>query len=137
MKIRRLKSSVIFVLIPLIAGAVSIENFWGNNNDNLDDINGRWEWVGSFAGVPRYQVFPEKGKKRFLEAIKDNVLVFDEDGRIISSGAVSDNIVTFQEKDDVRLQREYAIRNDSLFFEEYTGPGAGASPIVSIYVRKR
>lgn len=131
----KLKTSVLLLLLPIFIGVMEVEDFGKTKKDNLQGINGSWEWVGSFSGVTRYRVYPEKGKKRFFEAIKNNVLVFAEDGRILTSGEISKDTVTFRMKDDVELQKTYEIRNDSLFLEELTSSKASANPVLSVYVR--
>lgn len=135
MKSGRLKSSVLLVLIPLVAGAVSLESLWEKGNDDLAEIHGSWEWVGSFAGVTRYRVYPEKGRKRFLEAVKNRVLVYNEDGRILAVGAFANDTVTFQINDNFQLENIYQIRNDSLFIQKLGNTGSDTSSALSIYVR--
>jgi len=125
----------LFLLLPLFIGVVKVENLRKiKKNDSLN-IHGNWELVGSFAGVTKYRIYPENERKRFLEAIKNTVMVFTEDGRILSSGKILEDTLTFITKDNIELQKTYEVRNDSLFLKESPSSNPGATPVLSVYVR--
>ncbi len=132
-----LKTSLLLLLLPLIVGAVKVENFWKVKEDNLVRIHGSWEWVESYAGVTNYRIYPENGQKRILEAIKSRVMVFNEEGRILTSGEILNDTVALVMNDGVQLRNTYEVRNDSLFIRESGRLNSGAHPVLSVYVRMK
>ncbi|MFV0590072.1 MAG: hypothetical protein ACK5M7_01690 [Draconibacterium sp.] len=52
-----LKTSVLFLLLPLFVGVVKVGNFRKDKKDNALSIHGSWEWVGSFAGITNYRIY--------------------------------------------------------------------------------
>lgn len=137
MKTGVLKTSLLLLLLPLIVGAVKVEHFWKVKEDNLVHIHGSWELVESFAGVTNYRIYPENGQKRILEAIKSRVMVFNEEGRILTSGEILNDTVTLVMNDGVQLRNTYEVRNDSLFIRESGRLNSGTHPVLSVYVRMK
>lgn len=72
-----------------------------------------------------------------MEVIKNTVLVFAEDGRILTSGEIVKDTVTFHTADNAELQNTYEIRNDSLFLKESIKSGSRPNPVLSVFVRKK